>query len=116
MFSESMLSMPASNVEELEPTSYLPAFLAFACAWLIALLRGVLGVVGHEGLDLDMALTVLVLVVGPLFVFSRWRTGIRHRTTRGSGELTRWSPRRSPSRSGPRAGNSFSARTRLPMT
>lgn len=73
MFSESMLSISVSKAEDPEATSYLPAFLAIGCGWLVALVRGVLGLVQHEGFDSDMALTTLALTVIPLIVFYIWR-------------------------------------------
>lgn len=81
MFSESMLSMRASKAEEPDNTDYLPALLAIGCAWLIALLRGLLGVVRHEGLDLDMALTAVVLAIVPLIICRISRTENRHPAT-----------------------------------
>ena len=78
MFSESMLSMPEPRVEEPEPTSHWPALAAIACAWLVALLRGILGLIRHEGFDLDMALTTLALAAIPLAVFYVGRARRRH--------------------------------------
>ena len=69
MFSESMLSMPEPRVEEPELTSHWPALVAIGCAWLVALIRGIVGVFRHEGLDLDMVLTAFALAAIPLAVF-----------------------------------------------
>jgi len=69
MFSESMLSMPESRVEEPEPTSHWPALVAISCAWFVALVRCILGLFWREGLDFDMALTALALAAIPLAVF-----------------------------------------------
>jgi hypothetical protein len=88
MFSESMLSMPASRVEEPERMSYWPAFLAIGCAWLIALLRGILGVARHEGLDLDMALTALAVTAIPVIVLHIWRVE-RHRSATSTSDSSR---------------------------
>jgi hypothetical protein len=78
MFSESMLSMPMAKVEEPEQTTYLPPLLAISCAWLIALLRGILGVLQHEGMGVDMGLTAFALIAIPLIVFYICRAERRH--------------------------------------
>jgi hypothetical protein len=73
MFSDSMLSMPISSAEEPDGTSHWPAIVAVGCAWLIVLSRGIIGIWRHEGVNLDMTLTALMLGAIPMLVGLVWR-------------------------------------------
>ena len=94
MFCESMLSMPAhENVEREPETSYGPAKVALSCAWLVALIRGILAFSRHEGLTLDVALMAVVLTSIPLIALHIWRTEHRRAAQLRSTAQSRPRPR-----------------------
>jgi hypothetical protein len=79
MFTESMLSMPVQGVEEPGKTSYVPAVVAVGAAWMVALIRGIVGLSRGEGLSVDMLLTGLISALVPLAILFVWRFERRRR-------------------------------------
>src|SRR5262245_56693047 len=73
MFRESLLSMPMQEKAEVEAKpSYGSALVWILFAWIIALIRGILGASAHEGWTLDVVLSVLVLTAMPLTALYVW--------------------------------------------
>jgi hypothetical protein len=92
MFSESMLSMHVSEAEEPGKTGYGPALLAVGCAWIVALIRGIIGILHGERVSVDMALTAVIAVLVPLLVVYVWRSE-RRRSSLPNPESHRGRPR-----------------------
>jgi hypothetical protein len=84
--------MPAEAAEEPSRTSYVPAVLAMACAWMIALIRVILGIFSHEGSSADVVLSAVVAALLPLAALYAWRVE-RPRATAAEQDLSPARPR-----------------------
>jgi len=85
-----MFSPPRSDAQQRDAggLSAWPALAAASFAWLMALVRLLVGQRRHESLDLDLALAAGAMLVIPSIILLSWRTYCRARRAppaRGTG-------------------------------